>query len=388
MSASVESNRKFNNLTITDKQHRESKYAGKSTICLNMIVKDESHIIKQTLTTLIKYIDFAYWVICDTGSSDNTVDIIETFFQKHQIPGEIHHNKWVDFAHNRNLALGYAKDKAEYTFIFDADDDIQGDLVLPRKLTEPSYLLKFAGFGSEYYRPLLIKSDLDWKWYGVLHEYITTNPMYDGKHLSGDYFITSGRTGNRNKDPNKYLKDAKVLESAYNTEKDPNLFTRYSFYCAQSYRDAEHREEALYWYKNTTKLDTWVEEKYYSYLMAGRLLIELNRPEEALIQWLHGQALNVNRSECFYEIAKYYRSLNNMPMAFSFALLAKRTQTNSNGLFYEANIHDYLIDYELSLSAYYVNEIKIGLASCLTIIDKCDIPKYVEQTKINIKYYQ
>ena len=43
-------------------------------ICLNMIVKNESHIIETTLITILKYID--YWVISDTGSTDNTIEII------------------------------------------------------------------------------------------------------------------------------------------------------------------------------------------------------------------------------------------------------------------------------------------------------------------------
>ena len=47
------------------------------TLCLNMIVKDESHIIKKTLINLCDKFKFDYWVISDTESSDNTVEIIE-----------------------------------------------------------------------------------------------------------------------------------------------------------------------------------------------------------------------------------------------------------------------------------------------------------------------
>ena len=50
------------------------------TICLNMIVKNESHIIKNTLEKLCNKIKFSYWVICDTGSTDNTREIITDFF--------------------------------------------------------------------------------------------------------------------------------------------------------------------------------------------------------------------------------------------------------------------------------------------------------------------
>lgn len=392
MSASVESNPEFYNLTTIDKNTWYSKYSNDSTICLNMIVKDESHIIEKTLTNLVQHINFTYWVISDTGSTDNTIEIIENFFKKQNIPGEIKHDKWVDFSHNRNLALQAAKDKAEYLFIFDADDNINGNLQLPNKLTDDSYLLKFVGGGSEYFRPLLIKSDLDWKWSGVLHEFLNTPHNSSSIYFEGDYQLTSGRSGNRNLDPDKYLKDAKVLEAAYYKElesDDPeNLMTRYSFYCAQSYRDAKNYEKALDWYRNTVKLNAWIQEIYYSHLMAGRLLLKLDRPDEAITHWIQGQELNVGRAECYYEIAKYYRTLNNMCMAYDFSLLAKRVSVQSNGLFFETHIHDYLIDYEITLSAYYANEIPAGLKSCQNILQNCKDPHIIEITKNNIKYYQ
>ena len=43
--------------------------ANHKTICLNMIVKDESHVIRKTLEKLCEQINFDYWVICDTGST-------------------------------------------------------------------------------------------------------------------------------------------------------------------------------------------------------------------------------------------------------------------------------------------------------------------------------
>ena len=52
----------------------------KKTICLNMIVKNEAHIILETLNSVKKYID--YWVISDTGSTDGTQTVIKEFFEK------------------------------------------------------------------------------------------------------------------------------------------------------------------------------------------------------------------------------------------------------------------------------------------------------------------
>lgn len=76
-------------------------------IALCMIVKNESHIIRECLESVYKYID--YWVICDTGSTDDTKQIIKKFFEEKNIPGELHDHEWKGFGHNRTLAFDVAK---------------------------------------------------------------------------------------------------------------------------------------------------------------------------------------------------------------------------------------------------------------------------------------
>ena len=56
-------------------------------ICLNMIVKNESRIICRLLNSALPIID-AY-CICDTGSTDNTIELINSFFTERKIPGEV-----------------------------------------------------------------------------------------------------------------------------------------------------------------------------------------------------------------------------------------------------------------------------------------------------------
>ena len=48
------------------------------TICLNMIVKNESKIITRLFDSVIDIIDT--YVICDTGSTDDTIHIINSYF--------------------------------------------------------------------------------------------------------------------------------------------------------------------------------------------------------------------------------------------------------------------------------------------------------------------
>ena len=60
----------------------------------------------------------------------------------------------------------------------------------------------------------------------MFHEYIyCLNQTCKTTVLDGDYYVFSGRTGNRSKDPNKYLKDAEILKDAYYEAKKINMLS-------------------------------------------------------------------------------------------------------------------------------------------------------------------
>jgi glycosyltransferase involved in cell wall biosynthesis len=123
-----------------------------------MIVKNESHIIYNTLKNICEKIPITYWVISDTGSKDNTKKIIKSFFKEKKIPGKMINHKWKDFAYNRTKVLARAYNKTDYLFVFDADDSIVGDIILP-PLTHDKYMMTF-GNDVLYERFLLIFSKI------------------------------------------------------------------------------------------------------------------------------------------------------------------------------------------------------------------------------------
>ena len=65
------------------------------TLCLNMIVKNESKIITRLFDSVINIIEC--YCICDTGSTDNTVELIKTYFESKNIPGTIVNEPFKNF---------------------------------------------------------------------------------------------------------------------------------------------------------------------------------------------------------------------------------------------------------------------------------------------------
>ena len=353
----------------------------KNSICLNMIVKNEEHVIINTLTNLCSNIIFDYWVICDTGSSDNTKKLITSFFKERDIKGELFEHEWKDFGHNRTLALECAYNKTDMLFIFDADDEIVGKLVLPNKIISDSYTFKF-GCGFVYIRTLLINNRKKWGFKGVLHEYLINLEPLDNdnkKHIEGDYYIVSGRTGNRSKNPNKYIDDANILKKAHyeilNT--DYNLSCRYAFYCAQSFKDSGEKyiNDAIEWYKKCLTLNMWSQEQYVSCLTIGDLYFRQNDMTNALKYWYKTIEYDSERIEGIIN-AMQYLLVNGENLLIN-ALYHKFKNYNKkilDKLFINSNLYKDELEYYNSIAAYYVNDKMSGYDCCKQIFLNDELP--------------
>ena len=90
------------------------------TLCLNMIVKNESRIIHRLLNSVKDIIDC--FCICDTGSTDNTVELIEQFGREHNIAGKVIKEPFRNFEYNRSHALRECDSMdADFILLLDAD---------------------------------------------------------------------------------------------------------------------------------------------------------------------------------------------------------------------------------------------------------------------------
>ena len=357
-----------------------SQRTDKKTICLNMIVKNESAIIRDTLENIIAHVPLDYYVISDTGSDDNTADIIKQFFDEKGIQGEIHHDEWVNFAHNRNCALQHAQGKTDYVLIFDADDRFEGNFVLPEELTSDRYYFRMANSvtgANVYFRTLMFRNDGSFYWRGVLHEFVEQRKKtVVEQKIFGDYYVISGRFGARSNNPQKYFQDAQVLEKAFYSPEDEDLKDRYAFYTAQSYRDADMYEKAIEWYAIRANLGGWYEEVYHSLLQISLLKIELNAPLDEIQRLLLATyEYRPQRAESLYHLARQLRLHDKIKLAYIYANAAVSIPLTKDILFVNHSVYEWKAKEELAISANSVGNYQLCHDLCVELLFNPTVPE-------------
>ena len=329
------------------------------TICLNMIVKNESKVITRLLSSVLPIIDS--YCICDTGSTDNTKEIISGFFAEHGIPGKIVEEPFRDFGYNRSIALKACDDMdADYILLLDADMVLTGSALknpesFKRQLTVDAYHM-YQGSAVYYYKNIrIVKNKANFSYWGVTHEYVKfpTGAISGGIERDVLFIEDIGDGGAKG---NKIERDIALLEKGLIELPDND---RYTFYLANSYRDGGRYEDAIRTYKKRIEIGGWIEEIWYSYYMMGKSYMELNRPNEAITAWLDGYNAHPARIENLYKIMEYYRNNGKNNLVYNVFLIAdesrKKFENWSEYLFLERNVYDYKIDYELSIAVFYVN---------------------------------
>lgn len=365
----------------------------KKTITLCMIVKNESHIILECLNTIYKYLD--YWVVCDTGSTDGTQDIIRNFFKEKGIPGEIIQHEWKGFGHNRTEAFRACEGKADYAFVIDADDYVDGVMPFDKENMDADvYALRMGRPDFSWWRNQVFNLNAGkWEYVGVLHEYARCDKQnLVAKQLIGNYRVVARTMGARNLNITpieKYKKDAETLEKALLEEPDNQ---RYHFYLAQSYFDSQQWEKAEEQYARRASMGGWQEEVYYSIYRIAlcKALQEKPWPE---IQQAFLDAYNYRpcRAEPLYHIAQVYRQKFNMPvLAFMFARAAADIPFPSQDILFVADaVYKYALLDEIAATAFYAGYPVIGYEACMKLLQENNLPKSeVPRIQSNLESYR
>lgn len=352
------------------------------TICLNMIVKDEAHVIARCLESVRPLIDS--WAIVDTGSRDGTQEIVRGLLA--DLPGELIERPWKDFAHNRNEALEHARGRADYVLTIDADEvvELDPDFRLPH-LTADAYAIEVSYAGCVYQRRQLVRDALPWRYVGVLHEHLECE-LARGEELLRGVRTVPRHDGARARDPHTYLRDALLLEQALIEEPEN---TRYVFYLAQSYRDAGKFEEALARYRQRVEMGGWEEEIWYSLYQAAQLEERLGRPwGEAMEAYLAAHQFRPDRAEPLFRIGLHYAQLGQHDLALLFLAPAREIPPpGPDSLFVEQAVYDFLLGVEYAVSSFYVGDHEAAVAANNALVRGGRLPPEVHPHVVRNRRY-
>lgn len=274
-----------------------------ASVCLLLMVKDEGVIIDRCLSSALEHVDEA--VICDTGSTDDTIERAERLLRLWGKPFAIHREKWVNFGHNRTKAMEYAKDRCDYTLFLDADHELKvHNPNWKSNLVEDIYLIRWDG-GLSYRNPRLTRNTLQWEYKGPTHEFLNyVGGLTEGSSPSrlalDDISIHEHYDGSSRSI--KYERDIELLKNQLRDNPEDKDNPRWLFYLAQSFWDLKQWDKALPLYLKRATLGGWSEEVYYSLFRAGLCCFEMDQKWEGMNHLLRAHAVRPTRNEAIFSL--------------------------------------------------------------------------------------
>lgn len=354
-----------------------------------MIVKNESKIITRLFDSVISIID--YYCISDTGSTDNTIEIIENYFKKAGKPGKIiNTGSFTNFAYNRNIALKACLDfPADYILLLDADMYLKiGKGFSKDMLIDDCYNI-FQGCSDFYYQNIrIIRNHPENKYIGVTHEYIF-NPKVKLIVALEKELLFIEDIGDGGAKADKYERDIRLLTQGLIEE--PENEVRYLFYLAGCYFDIRNYDKAIEFYKKRIVKEGWKQEVWYSWYRIGKCYAQLRQEGEMLDAWLCAWEILPDRLENVWHIIGYYRSIGKHKVAFSFFQLIKDKslyddRQRDQHLFLENDVYAYNLRYEWCLLAYYNGITDISEEAVSVLNNTTSIPIF-HSLLDNLRFY-
>lgn len=342
-----------------------------ASICLNMIVKDETAVIRRCLDSVRPYIDA--WVILDTGSTDGTQAMIREHLK--DLPGDLLEAPWTDFATARNQALAAVAGRCDYVLFMDADDRLvtpPGWQVPPLDADVYTFRIRMAeSCDLEFERRTLAATRVPWRWQYPIHEVLTADVPVREARLPGPHVLAS-HDGRRGQDPDKHAKDIRVLEAALRAEPG---HPRHTFYLARICNLAGRLEESLAHHRARVALGGWDEEVFISLLDIARILWRLERPAGEVAQaYLAAHDARPTRAEPLVDLARYFRERKAYPSAYLFAARAVDLSMPEDLLFVERDAYLWRALDEYAVAAFWTGRLEASRDACRRLLDGQALP--------------
>jgi glycosyltransferase involved in cell wall biosynthesis len=335
----------------------EIQTSKKRVILLSMI-KNETRIIRRLIKSTLPIADAI--CICDTGSTDNTIEVLTDYFKEFTIPTKVFsgpEHLWKNFGTNRSQSflavqtfcadLGWDPEHT-YALVMDADMEL---VILPAFKKDD---LKLIGYkmiqksnALEYYNTRFLQLSYPWKCVGPTHEY--WDGVNTGTIPMDTIYISDIGDGGCKSD--KFERDIRLLEEAL--VESPNN-PRYLFYLAQSYKDCGQIDKAIEMYKKRIDAGGWYEEIWYSMYVLMKLYAGKNMTPEMEMWGLKAYDYRKERSENLLFLCRHFKDKRQYYKAWHYYELGSKIKKPNDLLFIESKAYENSFDFERTIIHDYV----------------------------------
>jgi glycosyltransferase involved in cell wall biosynthesis len=339
-----------------------------------MIVRNEADVIARCLRSVRPLI--THWCIVDTGSQDDTRDVIQTSMVG--VPGELVSLPWSGFSQSRNDALRLARSKADYILFIDADDFVllqENGLQAFDSLRHDCYYW-FAYQGTiRHRRVAMIRSAIDCKWHGDLHEHLSglENGAITSARLEG-ISLSYGHDGARGKSPDSVHTDIdSMIESL---SKRPSART--VFYLGMTYLSIEYVSQAYrYLRARAEDYSGDEEERWFADFQTARIEESTAMFDSQTISSHYARCISERpfRAEACVEFARYLREKRDFDRAYELASYASTLSVPTDeGILVDISAYEWRALDELAISAAETGKVKIAKKAIAKALEFDNIP--------------
>ena len=312
-----------------------------TTLCLSLIMKNETNIIERLLESVKKIVDII--CVCDTGSSDDSINKVIEFTKKNNIKCLIYFKKFVNFEVNRNYLLQKSKGLSDYILLLDADMELKHNID-KNYLTKDFYYILQETNDIRYQNIRIIKNNKDFYYKYVTHESLFSDYENLTYEILKEEKMFINDLGDGGCKENKLIRDRDLILNEF---QKGNANSRYLFYLANTYFSMNEFENCIKYYKLNILYNEWNQEIWYSYYRLALSYLFLGNHKLFIENMLEAYNIIPDRIENLYYLVRYYRcwKKNNIAKIYlkiAFDILDKKINYTSY-LFIEQKIYNFYI---------------------------------------------
>ena len=391
-----------------------------------LMVKDEAKNIIKSLDSCPKS---EYVFIFDTGSSDNTISMIQEWCTNNKKKLFLKEGTFVNFSESRNVMLDFIDETLVqqkindiFLLLLDSNDELKNEdnliqFIQEKKNDSGNQKIEVWQVQQHWYTnnnaaDVYLNFRLQricvnetnpkslWRYKGSVHEYLIREPMAEVfANAPLTFSIYQDRMADSEKSMSRYDRDCELLLKDLEEKTYPS---RTLYYLAQTYRCLGNLDKAIHYYERRVLeySNEFLEETFNAAYQVGLLRLQMallkNMKEEQPVDkndqeigegivWLLRSFSIQPRVEPLIELTKLYLQNNNFYTAYMFCKQACSLDFPKDAiLFVNKQFYNYTRWHQMGHVAFYVGKYEEGLMACEKAIMMCPDE---EVNKSNKQFY-